>query len=92
MDSLYTEELEKYLHAQDWPKGFAWRIIEIDDRETNRRYLQFQVFRDNLNALDGVDKLRVAKMLNDCLSRISKSGVPIYTEVARGNGQNVSGA
>lgn len=86
MDSLYSDDISKYLHSRDWPQSFRWRIIEINDTEWGRRYLNFQVFRDNINAMDGVDKLRVAKLMQEALMYVSKHGTPIYTQVVRGDG------
>ena len=81
MSSLYTEEIKRYIHAQRWPSGLLFEVEEFDE------FLRLKFFRENINALDGVDKLYLAKLLNGVLWHIRGEGIPIYTEVAVGNGR-----
>lgn len=83
MTSLYTNEIRQFIRSRDWPIGLRWKVTELDDPAP---YLLFWLYRDNINALGGEDKMQLAKVLNETLSSIHKSGVPIYTKVAKGNG------
>lgn len=81
MASLYTNEVRQFLRTREWPKGLIWEIVEFDD------FLRFRLYRDNINAFDATDKLQLAKVVNEALSAISQRGIPIYTEVAKGDGR-----
>ncbi len=82
-NSLYTQQMSRFLKGLPWPSGLIW---EIEEHELD---LKFVLFRDNINALDGTAKLSMAGTLNHALTKIRDSGIPIYVKVTTGNGQRV---
>lgn len=87
MESLYSNEIRRFIKSQPWPARLEWRVVERSTPDTGP-FLQFVLFRDNINALDSDDKLHLAKLLNEVLHGVQKNGVPIYTEVAKGDGRS----
>ena len=85
MNSLYTPEVRNFIRAQAWPSDLIWEVLEIEPPE--EPCLKFKMFRDNINSLSSSDKLRLTSLINDTLSRISRSGIPIYVWVAEGGGR-----
>lgn len=83
MTSLYSNSIRTFLRTRDWPKDLVWEVVEFED------CLKFRVYRQNINALDGEDKLHLAKVLNETLWGIRNRGIPIYTWVAEGDGKHV---
>ena len=81
MDSLYSDEIRRYINTRSWPKRIVWEVIEYEG------YLGFRLFRDNFNAFDGEDRMQIAMMVKEIMEKIRKDGVPIYMEVAAGNGR-----
>lgn len=82
VNSLYNHNMKQHLHSLPWPKGFIWEIVEFED------CLKMKVYRDNLNSFDSDQKLLIAKLMGESLRNIFKSGIPIYTWVAKGDGRN----
>lgn len=83
-ESLYTPEIANYFHTRQWPKGFKAQIVERSAADA--LYLQFIVFRDNFNSFDGEDRLQIAMMVKEFMEKVRGMGVPIYMEVAKGDG------
>lgn len=84
-DSLYTKEISQYFHSLSWPKGLKAQIVERTSAE--ELYLQFIVFRDNFESFDGDDKRQIAMMVKEFMEKVRGLGVPIYMEVAKGDGR-----
>lgn len=82
MDSLYTNEIRRFIQTRSWPPTLIWEIVEFED------CLKLRLFRENINSLDSDEKLHLAKLVNETFSSIRKDGVPIYTWVAKGDGRN----
>lgn len=80
MESLYSNEIRRYLRGQDWPRGVIPDVVEFED------CLKIRLYRDNLNKLDAHAKLKLVEILNTVLSKIRADGIPIYTWVAEGDG------
>lgn len=87
--TLYSNEIRRYIHTRDWPKGLLIDTKEIFDEFHKPLYLQMILYRDNFNQFDGEDQLRIAQSVRECMEKIRKDGVPIYLEVARGSGERV---
>jgi hypothetical protein len=83
--SLYTAEISAHFHSRDWPKGFKAQIVERTSAD--QLYLQFIVFRNNFNSFDGEDRLQIAMMVKEFMEKVRGLGVPIYMEVAKGDGR-----
>lgn len=84
-NSLYTAEISQFFKSLAWPKGFKAQIVErtaADDL-----FLQFIVFRDNFESFDGEDKRQIAMMVKEFMEKVRGMGVPIYMEVAKGDGR-----
>lgn len=79
--SLYTRDISTFFHSRQWPKGFKAQIVEKE------LYLQFVVFRDNFNSFDGEDRLQIAMLVKEFMEKVRGMGVPIYMEVAKGDGR-----
>jgi len=84
-DSLYSNEIRQYLHSLKWPKGLRVDIAERMTEDT--LYLQFILYRDNFETFDGVDKQHIAMQLKEFMEKVRSMGVPIYLEVAEGDGR-----
>lgn len=76
MVNLYTEEVRKFIysHKAELPKGLIIDTIEYDD------HLALRLYRDNFDALDGVDRLRVTKVLHEVVAGIWAFGCPCTVE------------
>lgn len=81
MDSLYSDEIRRFFHTRQWPKGLQALVTE---EET---HLQLVLFRDNFNTFDGEDKKQIASMVKEFMETVRKMGVPIYLQVGKGDGQ-----
>lgn len=67
-------------------------MAQIVERKTlDDLYLQFVVFRDNFNSFDGEDRLQIAMMIKEFMEKVRGMGVPIYMEVAKGDGREATG-
>ena len=82
MTSLYTPQAKAYINSRPWPVQLNWVVTEHYDPD----FLRFNLYRDNLNSLDGEEKKYVAAVMNEALSKISRSGIPIFTKVHPGRG------
>lgn len=81
MNSFYTNEMRQFFHTRDWPMSLRWEIVEFDD------CLKLRLYRDNINRLNSDEKLHLASLVNQTLSAVRKTGVPIYVWVAPGDGR-----
>ena len=81
MTTLYSDDIKKYVRGRQWPAGLIYEIVEYEF------HLGMRLFRDNFNAFDGEDKLQIAMMVKECMETIRKMGIPIYMEVAKGDGR-----
>lgn len=88
-DSLYSNDIRQFFHTRKWPKGFRAQISEKN--ALDELYLQFVVFRDNFNSFDGEDRLQIAMMIKEFMEKVRGMGVPIYMEVAKGDGNETAG-
>lgn len=84
---LYNQEISVFFKTRRWPKGFKATIVKRTASQTGDPYLQFVVFRDNFNAFDGEDRLQIAMMVKEFMEKVRGMGVPIYMEVAKGDGR-----
>lgn len=87
--SLYSEEVKRIIQSYDWPEGnrLALEIGEEKDILDNS-VLVIRMFRDNFVTFDGIEQMRIAKIMNDLIPRLISTGVPTRLEVAKGDGQN----
>ena len=74
MESLYTDDIRKYIRSRDWPKGLIYEVVEYEE------HLAMRFFRDNFNSFDGEDRLHIAMMVKEVMEKIRSLGVPIYME------------
>lgn len=81
MGSLFSDEIRMFIRTRDWPRGLAYEVVEYEE------HLSLRLFRDNFNAFDGEDRLQIAMMVKEVMEKIRKDGIPIYMEVAKGNGR-----
>lgn len=84
-ESLYTPEISAIFHSLRWPKNFKVQIVQR--KAADDLFLQFIIFRDNFESFDGVDKNQIALMVKEFMEKVRKMGVPIYMEVAKGDGR-----
>lgn len=84
MASLYSNEVRQFIKSRQWPKGLRMEVVEFPE------FLRLRFFRDNLNSFDSEDKLQIAKLVNEVMMGIRKNGIPIYTEVAKGDGNGAA--
>lgn len=80
-NSLYSPEISTFFHTRQWPKGLKAQIVEKE------LFLQFVLFRDNFESFDGEDKKQIAMMVKEFMEKVRGMGVPIYMEVAKGDGR-----
>jgi hypothetical protein len=82
VESLYSNEIRQFFQSRDWPKGLRATIAEEEHN------LNFVLFRDNFNSFDGEDRLQIAMMVKEFMEKVRGMGVPIYMQVAKGDGQD----
>lgn len=82
--SLYTDEVRHYIRTRPWPKNLLMEVHEFDDPAP---FLRLVFFRDNFSSFDGIDQKYIASQVNDLMVKIRKDGIPIYMEVAEGDGK-----
>lgn len=75
--SLYTREIDHYIHTRKWPKNLRFTIGHDDFQ------LWFVLYRDNFNTFDGEDRLQIAMMVKEVMERVRSEGVPISLEVQK---------
>ena len=80
--TLYSEQVMRYFRESDWPKTLRADIVEYDS------FLGLRFFRDNLNSFGKADQLHIANTAKEFLERVTKDGIPIRTEVVKGDGRN----
>lgn len=80
MDNLYSNDIRQYFQSRQWPKGLKAFIAEEEHN------LNLVLFRDNFNSFDGEDRLQIAMMVKEFMEKVRGMGVPIYMQVARGDG------
>lgn len=86
-ERLYSPEISVFFKTRRWPKGFKAQIVERTAASTGDPYLQFVVFRNNFESFDGEDKKQIAMMVKEFMEKVRSMGVPIYMEVAKGDGR-----
>jgi len=76
VDNLYTEHIRRFIHSYrpELPSGLRMDTVEYDD------HLALRFYRDNFDAFDGVDRLRIVKIIDEMIKGIWKMGCPCYTE------------
>lgn len=79
--SLYSKEIRAYIRSRRWPSGLVYEVVEYEE------YLSLRFFRDNFNSFDGEDRLQIAMMVKEVMEQVRKDGIPIYMEVAKGDGR-----
>jgi len=92
--TLYSEnpEIKKVVQSYDWPPGkrlkmeFVDKHFDVPTPEGHTRIMVLRLFRDNFNTFDGVEQLRIAKMVGDLIPRLHSMGIPTGFEVAPGDG------
>lgn len=84
---LFSRDISQLFHSLRWPKAFKAQLVEKTAAQTGDPYLQFVVFRDNFNAFDGEDRLQIAMQVKEFMEKVRGMGVPIYMEVAKGDGR-----
>lgn len=80
--TLYSKEIMQYIHTRQWPRGLKIEVVEYEE------YLGLRLFRDNFNAFDGEDRLQIAMMVKEVMEKVRADGIPIYMEVAKGDGHD----
>jgi hypothetical protein len=83
-NTLYTNDVRAFLRSQPWPPTVKWEVREFEE------FLRLVFFRDNLNTLTVDEKMHMVTIINDVMNGIRKNGIPIYTEVAKGDGNGTS--
>lgn len=78
--TLYSNEVKRLFRESDWPKTLRVDIVEYDS------FLGLKFYRDNLNSFGQGDQLHIARVAKEFLERVTKSGIPIRTEVVKGDG------
>ena len=96
MATLYSEEVRKIIRSYPWPPGNRLRL-EVDEepltaptREGHMKCLTLVLFRDNFNSFDGVEQLRIAKIIGELIPRLNSMGIPTQLRVAKGDGRVVN--
>lgn len=82
-ETLYTDDVRTYIRSREWPANLIYEVVEYET------YIALRFFRLNVNDLSIDDKLRLTPLVNDTMATIRNKGIPIYMEVAAGNGQRV---
>lgn len=87
--TLYSDEVRRIIRSYEWPEGDRLRLEVLDgyDDATGQSFLWLRMFRDNFIQFDGVEQLRIAKIMNDLIPRLISSGIPTRLEVAKGDGR-----
>lgn len=86
--TLYSDEVKRIVKSYEWPEGERL-IIEFQDGYDviEQPYLIVRLFRDNFNLFDGVEQLKIAKIINDLIPRLNAGGIPTVLDVAKGDGR-----
>lgn len=79
--TLYSKEIKTYIRSRQWPGGLVYEVVEYEE------HLSLRFFRDNFNSFDGEDRLQIAMMVKEVMEKVRKDGIPIYMEVAKGDGR-----
>ena len=85
MHSLFSAEISRLFHSIFEPARKEGLRALITEREG---YLQMVLFRDNFNSFTGEDRLRFAMMIKEFMEKVRGMGVPIYMQVAKGDGRD----
>lgn len=85
MDSLFTSEISVMFHSIfDTARKQGLRAL-ITEEDT---HLQLVLFRDNFNSFTGDQRYGFAMLVKEFMEKVRAMGVPIYMEVARGDGSD----
>lgn len=87
--TLYSDEVKRIVKSYDWPPGERLKIEFQDAWLGQSQYLIFRIFRDNFSSFDGIEQLRIAKMIGDLIPRLNSMGIPTRFDVAPGDGRIV---
>lgn len=90
MSSLYTNHVKQYIATRPWLPNLKYLVEEIyikddagDDLNVDHsQYLQFILYRHNINTFGGEDMMRIANTVQEMFMKLRNDGIPIYLEVA----------
>lgn len=80
--TLYSNLVMQKFRETDWPKSLRVDIVEYDT------FLGLRFYRDNLNAHSRADQRYIANVAKEFLEGLTKDGIPIRTEVEKGDGRS----
>lgn len=80
-ETLYSDEIKRFLRQVPWTKGLVLDVIEYDT------HLAIRLYRENFETFDGEGKKAISKLIGETINAVRKQGCPIYLEVAAGNGK-----
>lgn len=82
MDSLYTDEIRRYIFTRDWPKDKAgnYRVrVDILEAYDPEPHLNLIFFRDNWLTLTFEEQAQATSIVKEIMFKLWNDGVPIYT-------------
>lgn len=80
-NTLVTPDVRQLVRSVTWPKGLVFDVVEYDE------YINIRFYRENFNSFSGEDRLRIAQMVGEVITRIRSTGIWCGLEVERGDGR-----
>lgn len=81
MSSLYTPAMKSWVESLDWPRYFN---VGIQEHEMG---LTLVFYRDNWRSLSGTDKLRAVALMDEVLTKVNATGMPMGIDERTGDGR-----
>lgn len=75
MDSLYTDEVRRFVNTRDWPSGL---IIQVAEQDEPAPHLNLIFYRDNWLTFDFEDQSKITSTVKEVMEKLWSMGIPTY--------------
>lgn len=75
MQTLYTDEVRRYVNTRDWPRGL---IIDVFEDTEPQPHLNFVFYRDNFVQFGTEQQAKIAAIIKEVMEKLRSDGIPCY--------------
>lgn len=93
--TLYSEEVKRIINSYPWPDGDRLKVrveelfFDVPTKDGHTSCLKIWLYSENFATFDGVEQLRIAKIINSLVPRLNAMGIPTIFDVDKGDGRYV---
>jgi hypothetical protein len=74
-ETLYTEDIRRFIFTRNWPSGLVMDIAEADEPSP---HLNLIFFRDNWLTLTFEEQQITTTIVKEVMDKVWNMGIPIY--------------